>query len=294
MCIKNIIFLGCQYCLPKYWLTRLFSVFAHCKWRLIKDFMIKAFINRYQIDLSILVEDQLSAYVNFNAFFTRALKPDARAIDCAIDSVVSPVDGCIAQIGKLEQNLLLQAKGKYFRVDDLLATKTNDFAHGSFVTFYLSPRDYHRVHMPIDGRLKCTTYIPGKLFSVNKIATTNINNIFARNERLVCYFDTALGTMVLVFVGAMLVGNITTVWGQTEQSKFIKTTSYPNDADFNFVKGAELGRFNMGSSVILLFIKDSIVWRSAFIADKNVCMGEKIALINHKVFLTKPGVPGRI
>jgi phosphatidylserine decarboxylase len=271
--VKQKFFLFCQYLAPQHWLSRLFACATFCQWLWLKNFMIKFFIKRYRVDLSIAELEQVADYVSFNDFFTRALKATARPIVAASNVVISPVDGAVAQVGSLAGNILLQAKGKYFTTGALLANSQHDFDDGDFVTFYLSPQNYHRVHLPVAGVLKQTTYIPGKLFSVNTVAMTNIDQLLVRNERLVCYFETTAGPLAVIFVGAMLVGNIATVWRIAEQTDTIKQRYYH---DLVFAKGAEIGRFNTGSSVILLFTPGRIVWESSLVVASAVQMGQAI------------------
>ncbi|HSW71325.1 MAG TPA: archaetidylserine decarboxylase [Gammaproteobacteria bacterium] len=273
------LFIFCQYLLPQVLLTRFAGWMAERTWPPLKNWLIQDFIRRYQVNLNLAVSDKLEAYPCFNAFFTRALKASARPIDAKQDSLVNPVDGCLSQIGQLDQSKLLQAKGHWYSLKDLLgisATESSPFENGLFATFYLAPKDYHRVHLPFAGRLIQTTYIPGKLFSVNLLATKKIPNLFARNERLVCYFETAAGPMAVIFIGAMLVGKIQTVWGGVEYSREIFHRHYSEEEELRFEKGAEIGRFLMGSSVIVLFGKDRIEWLPQLQATQEVKMGESL------------------
>ena len=199
----------------------------------------------------------IKEYKHFNDFFTRSLKAGTRPI--SESKVVSPVDGVVSQCGNIEGSMIFQAKGKKFSVEALLANSSNDNFYTSFATIYLSPKDYHRIHMPFDGILKSMTYSPGNLFSVNKRTVENIDQVFARNERLICYFDTEYGEMALVMVGAIFVGSMETSWeGQVTPpyTKSVKTYDY-DSRQIGLSKGEELGRFNMGSTVILLMPKGS-------------------------------------
>lgn len=273
------LFIALQYLLPHFLLTRLAGWLASCPVVWWKNWLIRDFIRRYKIDLSIATTDNLNNYPTFNDFFTRALKPSARPINPEKNIIVSPIDGCISQIGKIEKSTLLQAKGSLFTVNELFGNQTNNlraFDDGHFATFYLSPKDYHRVHAPFDGKLIQTIYIPGKLFSVNPLATEKIPKLFARNERLVCIFDTAIGPMAVVLIGAMLVGKIQTSWGLTERANNIITRDYAMAENINLHKGAELGRFLMGSSVILLFGKGTIQWLPDLHAETCVRMGQAL------------------
>ena len=201
--------------------------------------------------------EDIKEYKHFNDFFTRSLKAGTRPI--SESKIVSPVDGVVSQFGRIEGSMVVQAKGKKFSVEALLADSSKDDFYTSFATIYLSPKDYHRIHMPFDGILKSMKYIPGNLFSVNKRTVENIDQVFARNERLICYFDTEYGEMALVMVGAIFVGSMETSWeGQVTPpyTKSVKTYDY-DSRPINLSKGLELGRFNMGSTVILIMPKGS-------------------------------------
>ena len=201
--------------------------------------------------------EDIKEYKHFNDFFTRSLKDGTRPISGS--KVVSPVDGVVSQCGNIEGSMIFQAKGKQFSVEALLANSPKDNFYTSFATIYLSPKDYHRIHMPFDGILKSMKYIPGNLFSVNKRTVENIDQVFARNERLICYFDTEYGEMALVMVGAIFVGSMETSWeGQVTPpyTKSVKTYDY-DSRQIGLSKGEELGRFNMGSTVILILPKGS-------------------------------------
>ncbi len=201
--------------------------------------------------------EDIKEYKHFNDFFTRSLKAGTRPI--SESKVVSPVDGVVSQCGNIEGSMIFQAKGKKFSLEALLANSPEDNFYSSFATIYLSPKDYHRIHMPFDGILKSMKYIPGNLFSVNKRTVENIDQVFARNERLICYFDTEYGEMALVMVGAIFVGSMETSWeGQVTPpyTKSVKTYDY-DSRQIGLSKGEELGRFNMGSTVILILPKGS-------------------------------------
>lgn len=276
--MRKKLFIWLQYILPQHLLSRLMGYIAECRWKWVKNFIITHFIQHYQINLSICLSSDITDYPTFNAFFTRALKSTARPISPAASAVISPVDGCIAQIGTLENSRLLQAKGTYFTVDAFLGGSHHRFYDGHFATFYLSPKDYHRVHMPLNGKLRKTIYVPGKLFSVNTLATENIPQLFSRNERLICHFDTAAGPMAVILIGAMMVGKIETIWGLKERSNHLVTRHYIDQENIFLTKGAELGRFNMGSSVIILFEKNHIKWQADLTSQSSIQMGETIAV----------------
>jgi phosphatidylserine decarboxylase len=228
------------------------------------------------------------SYQHFNEFFTRRLRADARPIARDRTSVASPVDGRISQLGGITGQRLIQAKGRNY---DLRRLLTNDdelatiFADGSFITIYLSPRDYHRIHMPLDGRLRKQIYVPGNLFAVNPASTRVIPSLFARNERVIAVFRTPAGVMAVILVGAIFVGSIETVWsGQITPAKErqFRTTDYPeNGAGIRLEKGTELGRFNMGSTVILLFSKGRVAWNTQLEAGAFVEMGQAIGAIRN-------------
>jgi phosphatidylserine decarboxylase len=267
-----------QHLLPQHLLSRLVAKLANCKIPFIKNGLIKLFIHHYKIDLNTAAITELSAYPNFNSFFTRELKAEARPIMATPESIVSPADGTISQFGRVTDGQLLQAKGHLFSVAEFLGGAPEvaaPFQNGHFMTIYLAPKDYHRVHMPIDGKLITTISIPGKLFSVNCRSVAHVPKLFSRNERLVSLFDTEIGPMALVMVGAMLVAGIETVWsGQespnTHQSLSIKTYQ---QQDIVLCKGAEMGRFQFGSTVILLWGANVIEWLD-WQLDQNVKVGE--------------------
>ena len=246
---------------------------------LAENLLIRRLITQYNVDMSEAVDSTPEAYANFNAFFTRALKDDARPIDDA--HVVCPADGAISQLGKINRGRIFQAKGQDYSLQTLLGDDkalTAEFDGGSFATIYLSPRDYHRVHMPVDGTLRSMTYVPGKLFSVNTTTAENVRSLFARNERAICVFDTEFGPMAMILVGAMIVAGIETVWdGQVAPPpRQITTRNYPQDAP-SLKKGEEMGRFKLGSTVILLFGKDKIDWLDKFEALTPTRLGEALA-----------------
>jgi len=277
------LFIAFQYLLPQRLLTRLAGWVGECRWLWLKNSLISHFIRRYQVDLSLAVYENRADYPTFNAFFTRALKPSARPIHPEKSVLINPVDGCISQIGRLKKNSLLQAKGCYYTLNALLGsphpTTSSPFEDGYFATFYLAPKDYHRVHLPLSGHLIQTTYIPGTLFSVNLLAAEKIPQLFTRNERLVCIFETVAGPMAVVLIGAMLVGKIQTVWGLVERSKKIITRHYSDKEALYLAKGSEVGRFLMGSSVIVLFGKDKIQWLPGLQEQSVVQMGQALGSV---------------
>jgi phosphatidylserine decarboxylase len=274
-----------QYTAPKKMLTALAGVLANIKMIKIKNHLIRRFIQNYDVVMSEAVREHVEDYVNFNDFFTRYLKPGSRPIADA--DVISPVDGCVSEIGQIQQGQLLQAKGRYYSVDELLACdeqKSAPFQRGSFATLYLSPRDYHRVHMPIAGTLQDMIHVPGALFSVQPDTVRHIPRLFARNERVVLLFDTALGPMAVVLVGATIVGKIGTCW-QGDLPRVKKTTDFKNMlpalAERSLQQADEVGYFKLGSTAIILFSEHSkIEWTPELKAGVRVRLGEALGMAN--------------
>ena len=246
-----------QQIMPQQLINRFARFMANLTIPWVKNRLIRNFIRDYRVDMTEALNPDYRSYASFNDFFIRQLKPACRPI--AEVEVVSPVDGMISEIGYLTDGRLLQAKGIYYSLMSLLACDQmpySRFKHGCFATLYLSPKDYHRVHMPIDGVLLETIYVPGTLFSVQPITVSAIPNLFVRNERLVCIFSTALGPMAMVLVGASIVGCIGTAWqGDLPRTKEIKRTIYADDQKpgIAIAKGCEMGYFKLGSTVIVLF-----------------------------------------
>ena len=241
-----------QFLLPQHLLSRLMFRFARIQSPWIKNSFTSWFVSKYKVNLNEALLEDIDEYKHFNDFFTRALKDGSRPISDS--QLVSPVDGVVSQYGSIKDSLIVQAKGKKYSVKSLLAENSKNDLYTSFVTIYLSPKDYHRIHMPLDGSLKSMKYIPGNLFSVNQRTVDDIDQVFARNERLVCYFDSEYGEIALVMVGAIFVGSMETSWeGQITPpyNKSVKTFEY-DSRQIKLSKGEELGRFNMGSTVILL------------------------------------------
>jgi phosphatidylserine decarboxylase len=273
-----------QYPLPHHGISRLTHRLTRIRHRGFKAWAIHDFARRFGVDMSEAVQPDLGAYEHFNAFFTRALRPDARPIASGKKDVACPVDGAVSQIGSIEGGRLFQAKGQSFTTLELLGGDTKvaaRFDGGAFVTLYLSPRDYHRIHMPLDGSLTRMIHVPGRLFSVNPPTTRAVPRLFARNERVACLFDTSAGPMALVMVGALNVASIETVWAgeiTPPQRSSVQTWDYGKD-DIQLAKGAEVGRFNMGSTVILLFAKDRIRWDASYAAATATRMGRKLATL---------------
>lgn len=274
-----------QHIIPHHRLSRLVAGIANCKIPWIKNFLIKTFIQKYAVDLSSAERTEIKDYSSFNDFFTRSLKPSARPIVEGNLSIASPADGYVSQAGKISAGKLFQSKADQFLLENLIrqeAPQNSHYMNGEFMTLYLSPKDYHRVHMPLDGRLLRTTYVPGRLFSVNANSVDSINNLFCRNERLVCFFETDVGEMILILVGAMLVAGIRTAWDEQVtpcQSRGIVIRDYSQN-NIKLLKGSEMGCFQFGSTVILLF--GSNVKLLHFHEQQPIKMGECIGHIATK------------
>lgn len=283
--MKDRLFILSQYLLPHHLLSRLAGCIAECRQPWLKDTFTQWFARRYQVDMSEALVEDLTAYEHFNAFFTRALKEGARPLAEAENAVLCPADGAISQLGPIEHGRLFQAKGHDFSLTALLggdAERAAPFMGGQFATVYLSPKDYHRVHMPLTGTLREMVYIPGRLFSVNQTTVENVPGLFARNERVACLFDTERGPMAVVLVGAMIVASIETVWAGlvTPPRRELKTLRYDAAArePITLEKGAELGRFKLGSTAIVLFGPQQMSWSADLVAGSSVRMGQQLGL----------------
>ena len=285
MSFKDQLFVLSQYAAPHDLISKAFGAASECRTPAIKNWMITTFIRKYGVDMNeAFLRDPL-AYDTFNAFFTRALKHGARPLDTTDGAVLCPADGAVSQLGRIEQGNIFQAKGHSFTARDLLggdAARAAPFMNGQFATVYMSPRDYHRVHMPLAGTLRETIYVPGRLFSVNPVTASQVPGLFARNERLVCMFDTELGPMAVVLVGAMIVGSMETVWGGrvAPHSPDVVVKRYTADgtSPVRLDKGAEMGRFLLGSTVVLLFGANRVRWDPKFAALVPTRMGERMAM----------------
>ena len=275
------LFIGLQYLLPQHFLSRLVWSLARTRVVWLKRALIRAFLRHYPVDLSEAERPDPSAYESFNDFFTRRLRQGARAIDAA--TAVCPVDGYVSQAGLLEGSTLLQAKGIHFSASDLLGgdpTLAAQFAGGSFATLYLAPHNYHRVHMPLAGTLRLARYIPGDLFSVNATTAEGLPGLFVRNERIASVFDTAAGPMAVVLVGALFVGSMSLAWaGEVRGQRPRATRDLPVQPVVALDRGAELGWFNMGSTVVLMFAGKGPALVPGLAAGRPVRMGEPIATL---------------
>ena len=279
--MNRMLFIALQRLAPQHLISRGAGLLASTSNPTIKNLFIRWFVDRYKVDMSEALEEDPTAYRNFNAFFTRALKPGARPIDPNVNSVISPADGAVSQLGRIESGRVFQAKGQTFSVLELLggdAESASAFADGEFITVYLSPRDYHRVHMPFAGTLTKMTYVPGDLFSVNTVTAEEVPRLFARNERVVCHFNTSVGPMVVVLVGAMIVASIETTWAGlvAPLRRKIISTRYADVQPVHLAKGDELGRFLLGSTAIVLFPRGTVSWNPDLAALEPVKMGEAI------------------
>lgn len=267
-----------QYLLPQKFLGRVVRVASHWTWRPWKNFLIARFVHTYGVDLGEAVERDLRAYPTFNAFFTRALRSEARPWPDDAATIGSPADGRVSASGRVDDGRMLQAKDRTFSVAGLLgdAEAAASYRDGSFLTVYLSPRDYHRVHMPLDGVLEETLYIPGRLFSVAPSSVAGIPDLFARNERLVCHFSSGNRRFCIVLVGAMLVSGIEVVFEAALAKPTANDTMRQNHRGrrIRFKRGDELGRFNMGSTVITLLDRDLGVFDATLEAGRPLRVGE--------------------
>jgi phosphatidylserine decarboxylase len=269
---------------PQRSINALAQYLANHKNTWLKNHLIRYFLSRYTVDMS---EAQIAdpfSYACFNDFFTRALKVEARPIEGGDNQqVVSPVDGAVSMVSDIHKQQRLQAKGHHYGLQALLggdSAYANAFEGGSFLNAYLAPKDYHRVHMPISGRLLKMIYVPGKLFSVNPNTCQHIEGLFAKNERLIAFFDTAIGPMAMVLVGAMIVGRIETVWSGAltpNRTQGPQTIEYPKPIYLQ--QGEEMGRFQLGSTVIVLFPKGSVTWQSDLQEGAALKMGKSIATL---------------
>ena len=272
-----------QYIMPQLYLTQLAGWFAQQKWGAVTHFVIKVFAKKYNVDMTEAKKENFSDYESFNQFFIRELKDDARKINENPTALCLPADGRVSQIGHIDDERLLQAKGHFFSLSDLLAGDeelVNTFKNGEFATIYLSPRDYHRVHMPCDATLRKMIYVPGDLFSVNPFLAEHVPNLFARNERVICVFDTAFGPMVQILVGATITASMSTVWAgviNPPRTGEVKVWTYQGDNAIKLTKGQEMGAFQLGSTVINLFPANSVTLADHLEVDVPVRMGEILA-----------------
>ena len=269
-----------QYLMPKLAMTRLAGRIASAEWGALTTWVIEGFISRYKVNMSEAVHEDPAHYKSFNEFFTRPLKEGVRPL--ASSTWVCPVDGAISQCGAIELDQIFQAKGHQYSTRALVggdAALAAQFQNGQFATLYLSPRDYHRIHMPIAGKLLRMIHVPGDLFSVNPTTARSVPGLFARNERVVCEFETAQGPMVLVLVGATIVGSMATVWhGQVNPPRpgIVREWHYDTQ-NVLLQKGEEMGRFLLGSTVVMLFQQNSIAFPTDWLSTRPLQMGEAMS-----------------
>lgn len=280
--MKDRLFILLQHLLPHHLLSRLVGLVAASRITWLKNPLIRGFIRVYGVNMAEAEHSDAEDYPSFNAFFTRALKTGARPLSEDPRAVLCPADGTISAIGDIRDDSIFQAKGHDYSLTTLLggdSLRAQPFRHGSFATIYLSPKDYHRVHCPLAGTLKEMIYIPGRLFSVNQTTAEAIPGLFARNERAVCLFETPQGPMAVVLVGAMIVAAIETVWaGQVAPAPHgLQASDYRRHSPpVQLATGAELGRFRLGSTAIVLFGPDCVNWREGLSICSDVRMGETL------------------
>lgn len=269
-----------QYCIPKQALTRLAGQFASAELGGVTTSVIRWFVARYKVKMSEAANADIKSYASFNEFFTRALHPTARTF--AVADLICPVDGAVSQFGAIAKEQIFQAKGHSYSVTALIGGDANQaatFENGYFATIYLSPRDYHRIHMPCAGELTRMVHVPGDLFSVNPNTAREIPNLFARNERVVCFFESRNGPFVLVLVGATIVGSMATVWhGQVNPPRTgnLRQWDYPK-GQIKLEQGQEMGRFLLGSTVVMLFPNQLLTFNTQWTPAQTVKLGEVMA-----------------
>ena len=279
--IRGRLFVWMQYILPQHALSRLVLAATRVRTPWLKNALIRGFLKLFSIDMTEAIETDPYRYGSFNEFFTRALRAAARPIDADPRTIASPVDGAVSECGIIEQDRLMQAKGRDYTLNDLLAGQpwAKRFVGGSFATIYLAPFNYHRIHMAVRGTLIDTVYVPGRLFSVNTVTAQHVPRLFARNERVLTLFDTDFGQFALVMVGALNVGSMATVWeGDITPAARRVVTRIPGPA-LTLDKGEELGRFNMGSTVILLFEPNRAHWHPMLRPGSIVQLGQPIGAV---------------
>ncbi len=275
------LFVWFQYLLPQHGLSRLVLSATRVRTLWFKNCLIRGFLKLYRVDMTEAAENDPYRYASFNEFFTRPLKIGARPIAREDDAIVSPVDGCVSEAGTIDGDRLMQAKGRHYRLAELLAAQpwASRFEGGSYATIYLAPFNYHRVHMPLRGTLRETVYVPGRLFSVNHVTVQHVPQLFARNERVLTLFDADRASFAVVLVGALNVGSMATVWAgditPAARRAIARIPSVPTTLE----KGAELGRFNMGSTVILLFEPNRVRWAPDVRAGSEVRLGRPLGVV---------------
>lgn len=278
------LFIALQHIIPQHLLSKMMWKLTRCEYKWLLKLILPFFIRQFKVNMDEAKNPDWKSYSSFNDFFTRELKEDAREICADEKMIASPVDGAVSQLGKINTDFIFQAKGHAYSLTQLLGDREDlgkTFKNGQFNTIYLSPKDYHRIHMPLDGTLKEMIHVPGELFSVNPTTVENVPALFARNERVICLFDTSAGPMAMVLVGAIFVGSIETVWhGEVTppRVKDIRSWKYDEEA-LSYTKGQEMGRFNMGSTVILLHANKKMDWDKELHTEQPVRLGEAIGNI---------------
>ena len=268
-----------QYLLPKQALTALAGKFASSRAGGLTTSVIRWFVGRYGVKMGEAANPDIASYASFNEFFTRPLKPDARPLAPA--DFICPVDGAISQFGAIERDQIFQAKGHHYSATALVGGDgelAKQFEDGSFATLYLSPKDYHRIHMPCDGRLLRMIHVPGDLFSVNPVTARGVPGLFARNERVVCVFDSAQGPFVLALVGATIVGSMATAWHgvvNPPRPGHLREWRY-DDKELRYRQGEEMGRFLLGSTVVMLFPQGTLKFNAEWAPQRPIRLGEKM------------------
>jgi phosphatidylserine decarboxylase len=282
--LRDRLFVAMQHALPQHFLSRIVLRVTRIRLWPVKNLLIRSFLRGFKVNMSEAAQPNPLQYPSFNAFFTRALRHGARAIDIDPGALVSPVDGTVSQIGRLDGSKLLQAKGHNYTLGALLDGApewAQRFTGGAFATLYLAPYNYHRIHMPLAGTLRAAWYVPGKLFSVNAVTAAAVPGLFAKNERVVCVFEDGPRAFAMVLVGALFVGSIATVWhGDVAPRSPHQRADLPLDttrSPLKLSKGAEMGRFNMGSTVILLTPPDLVNWLPKFATGSRVEVGQMLA-----------------
>ena len=278
------LFAALQHLLPKQLLSQLIYHVMRIEQPAIKRLLIRFFLRGYAVQMNEAAQPDPYAYLTFNAFFTRALSNEARLIDIDPAAVISPVDGTVSQCGSIDGDAIIQAKGHSYSLEELLggAARSARYQGGTFACVYLAPHNYHRIHMPLTGSLRETLYIPGAFFSVNAATARAVPSLFARNERVVCDFDTEIGGMAVVLVGALFVGSIETVWAgeiNPPARRGGKPVVVVEGRGAKLEKAAELGRFNMGSTVVLVFEPGKVEWSDRLTALARVRLGERIGTL---------------
>ena len=269
--VRDRLFVAMQHLLPQHFLSRIVLGVTRIRFRPVKNLLIRSFVKHFKPNMGEAAQPNPLLYQSFNAFFTRQLQPGARPIDIEPSAVIAPVDGTISQIGRLDGSKIIQAKGHDYTLEALLGGApewADRFRGGTFATLYLAPYNYHRIHMPIAGTLRAAWFVPGNLFSVNAVTAAAVPGLFARNERVVCVFEENQRAFAMVLVGALFVGSIGTVWhGDVSPRRPHVRADLPLDGNrvpLRLTKGAEMGRFNMGSTVIVLFQPEMMDWLARY------------------------------